>query len=84
MPVIPPATTPAMVPRAVAASGVHLPHEEGRDDGRPHPERPVGGEIERVVDAVADEDAEGERREDEADRRRSDQQIHDAVLRRPG
>ena len=52
--------------------------------GRADAERPVGGEIERAIDAVADEDAERERRENEPDRRRTDQQIHGAAAQPTG
>ena len=51
-------------------------HEKRSDDRGSQRERAVHGEVERVVHAIADEDAEGERCEDEAHRHRPDQQIH--------
>jgi hypothetical protein len=62
----------------------HPLDEQSADDGRAHPERPVGSEIECVVDAIGDEHAETERRENEADRRGPDQQVHEPGLSRPG
>ena len=50
-------------------NGGHAPHQERRDDGGAQAERSVGGEVERVVEPIADEDAERQRREDEADGR---------------
>ena len=62
--------------------GRHVPDEQGRDDACAEAEGAVHGEVEPAVEAIAQEDAEGERRENEADRRGPDEQVH-GRLRRP-
>ena len=51
-------------------------HQQRGDDRGPQAERAVRGEVERPVDAVGDEDAQAEEREDEADGDRADQEVH--------